>query len=45
MRKNYTNSDRVIFKIDVKIGQRILTLNVIEGDSIVGLLLKHNIAP
>lgn len=44
MRKTYTNNDRVIFKIDVKIGPRILTLNVCEGDTIVGLLVKNGIA-
>lgn len=44
MRKNYSNPERVLFKIDVKIGQRILTLNVNDGDTIKGLLLKNNIA-
>ncbi len=38
MSKSKLNTDGVLFKIDVKICQRIITMNVNESDTIVGLL-------
>ncbi len=35
MSRRKLESDKVLFKIDVKIGQRIITMNANEGDTIV----------